>query len=116
VSFLAPVKTLVQEEPAATLTVLTWAAGVICGVIGYPDYAGVLVTMGAAVLGLRTQVIPKTRAKTAVVSGATDAATTVASQLTDGTAGPVGEVTTAGQKVVDDAVGLVAGLIGGKKK
>lgn len=109
------VKTLAQKEPAATLAVLSWAAGAGMALAGHPEFAPVLVAVGAALLGLRTRVVPKGVAAETTQQAATQAAIEVAKNLTDGTAGAVGEVTGPAAKVVDDALELVSGLIGAKK-
>jgi hypothetical protein len=112
---MGTIRRVAQDEPAATLTVLSWAAAVACGLAGHAEFAPVLVAVGAAFLGVRTQVVPKGKAAEATSQAATQAAITVAKNLTDGTAGAVGEVTGAAAKVVDDALENVAGLLGGKK-
>lgn len=109
------IRNIVQREPAATLTILSWAAGAGCALAGHPEFAPVLVAVGAALLGLRTQVVPKGVAAAETSQAATQAAITVAKNLTDGTAGAVGEVTGPAAKVVDDALELVQGLIGRKR-
>lgn len=106
---------IVQREPAASLTVLSWAAGAGCALAGHPEFAPVLVAVGAAFLGLRTQVIPKGKAAEVTNQAATTAAIEVAKNLTADTAGAVGEVTGGAAKVVDDALELVSGLIGRRK-
>lgn len=106
------VRNLVGREPAATLTVLSWLAGAGMGLAGYPEFAPVLVAVGAAFLGLRTQVVPKGQAAEATAATATQAALEVAKNLTGHTAGAVGEITSAGTTVVDEALSLV--LTGGK--
>jgi hypothetical protein len=109
------VKGIAQRDPSGVLVVLSWVAAGVCGLLGQKEYASALVAAGAGFLGLRTQVVPVSRAKTTAISAATDAATTVAANLTADTVGEVGQVTTTGEQVVADAVGLVEGLIGGKK-
>jgi hypothetical protein len=109
------VKRLAQTEPAATLAVLSWAAAAVMGLAGHPEFAPVLVAVGAALLGLRTQVVPKAKAAETTSQAATQAAMEVAKNLTDGTAGAVGEVTGAAAGVVDDALTLVGGLVRGLK-
>jgi hypothetical protein len=109
------IRTLARKEPAATLAVLSWAAGATMALAGKPEFAPVLVAVGAALLGLRTQVVPKAKAAETTTQAATQAAMEVAKNLTDGTAGAVGELTGAAAGVVDDALALVAGLTGGKK-
>lgn len=110
------IKKLAQTEPAATLTVLSWAAAAGMGLAGYPEFAPVLVAVGAAFLGLRTQVVPKQKHEEVTTMAATQAAIEVAKGLTDGTAGAVGEVTGAAAGVVDQALETVSNLIGGKTK
>jgi hypothetical protein len=83
---------------------------------GHPEFAPVLVAVGAAFLGVRTQVVPTGKAAEMTTMAATQAAIEVAKGLTDGTAGAVGEVTGAAAGVVDQALETVAGLIGGKTK
>lgn len=109
------IKKLAQTEPAATLAVLSWAAGAGMALAGHPEFAPVLVAVGAALLGLRTQVVPKGVAAETTAQAATQAAITVAKNLSNKTAGAVGEVTGAAAKVVDDALELVNGLTGGAK-
>lgn len=103
-----------QNEPAATLTVLSWAAAAVCGLAGHAEFAPVLVAVGAAFLGLRTQVTPKGKANETAVQAARDAATTVAGKLTSATVGHAGEVTDSATGVINDAVSVVSGLLGGK--
>lgn len=106
----------VQREPALTLTVLSWAAGAVCALAGRPEFAPVLVAAGAAFLGLRTQVTPVQKANETAVAAARQAATATAAHLADGTAGYPGEITDVGTQVINEAVGLVSGLITGGKK
>src|SRR5262245_28228768 len=106
------VRGIVAREPAAALTVLSWAAGAAMAVAGHPEFAPVLVAVGAAFLGLRTQVVPKTKAVDTSREAATTAAIEVAKNLTDGTAGAVGEVTGSAGRVVDEALEAVAGIVG----
>lgn len=112
---MKPIRDLIRREPAATLSVLSAVAGAVCAVAGHPEYAPVLVAVAAAFLGLRTQVVPTTKANETAVQAARDAATTTASNLTGHTAGVYGEVTDAATGIVNDAVGLVSSLLGGKK-
>lgn len=109
------IRTIAKQEPAAVLTVLSWAAGAGCALAGHSEFAPVLVAVGALFLGLRTQVVPKEKAAEATSQAATTAAIEVAKNLTSSTAGKVGEVTGGAAKVVDEALELVAGLTGGKK-
>jgi hypothetical protein len=60
--------------------------------------------------------VPVKKAQSTAVGAAADAATTVASALDATTVGVAGEVTSVGAQVVQDAVGLVEGLVGGGKK
>lgn len=112
---IQPIRTLIRREPALTLSVLSAAAAAICGVIGKPDYTGVLVAVAAALLGLRTQVVPTQKANETAVQAARDAATTTAANLDEGTVGLRGEVTDRAVGVVNDAVALVSGLLKGKR-
>lgn len=112
---MTAIRALVGREPALTLSVLTAAAGAICGVIGKPDYTGVLVAVAAAILGLRTQVTPAGKARETAVQAARDAATTTAANLDEGTVGLRGEVTDRAVGVVNDAVALISGLLKGKR-
>lgn len=109
------IRGIIQREPAASLTILSWAAGAAMALAGHPEIAPVLVAVGAAFLGLRTQVVPKGKAAEVTTMAATQAAIEVAKNLTDGTAGAVGEVTGAAAGVVDQALETVTGLIGGKR-
>jgi len=109
------IRGIIQREPAASLTILSWAAGAAMALAGHPELTPVLVAAGAAFLGLRTQVVPKGKAEETAIQAATDAATTVASNLTATTVGTFGQITGEGAQVVDAAVGLVKDLVGGKK-
>jgi hypothetical protein len=109
------IRRVAQNEPAATLTVLSWVAAVACGLFGHPEFSPVLVAVGALTLGVRTQVVPKAKAAEVTTQAATHAAIEVAKNLTDGTAGAVGEVTGSAAAVVDAALESVSGLLGGKK-
>jgi hypothetical protein len=91
-------------------------AGAVCAVFGKPEFTPVLVAAGLLMLGIRSQVTPVKTATETTTLAATQAAVTVAKNLTDGTAGAVGEVTGAAAGVVDDALQAVSGLIGGKTK
>lgn len=104
-----------QAEPAATCMVVSWAAGAICALLGHGEFAGALAAAGLGFLGVRTQVTPAKKAAETTAQAATTAALEVAKNLTDGTAGKVGEVTGAAGKVIDEALGLVSGLTGGAK-
>lgn len=105
------VKALAQREPALTGTGLAWAAGALCAVLGHPEFSPILVAAGLAFLGIRTQVTPVVKAQEGAISAAQTAATTTAENLTSASAGKVGEITDRGQQVIDDAVGLVKGLL-----
>lgn len=100
-----------QKEPAAALAVLNWAAGAVLGLTGHPEFTPILVAVGLAFLGVRAKVVPVGNAQEA----ATTAAIEVAKNITDGTAGAVGEFTGQAAGVVDEALELVSGLIGKKK-
>lgn len=113
---LKPIRNLIRREPAATLSVLSAVAAAICGLAGRPEFAPVLAAAAAAFFGLRTQVTPAGLATETAVQAARDAATTTAANLTEATAGYHGEVTDAAVKIVNDAVGLVSGLLGKGKK
>lgn len=104
-----------QKEPAAALAVLNWLAGAALGLTGHPEFTPVLVAVGLAFLGVRAKVVPVAKAQETATEAATQAAFGVAKNLTDGTAGRPGEVTVGAMEVVDDAVALVAGLIGAKR-
>lgn len=108
-------RSLVAREPAATLSVISAVAGAICAAAGHAEYAPVMVAVAAAFLGLRTQVTPVAKARETAVQAARDAAVTTASNLTEATVGYMGEVTDGATAIVNDAVGLVSGLLGAKK-
>lgn len=112
---MKPIRDLIRREPAATLAVLSTVAGAICGLAGHPEYSPVLVAAAAAFLGLRTQVVPTGKANETAVQAARDAATTTAANLEETTVGLRGEITDTAVGVVNDAVGLVSGLLGVKK-
>lgn len=107
---------IVTREPAASLTVMSWAAGAICALAGHAEFAPVLVAVGAAFLGVRTQVVPKVKAAEVTNQAATTAAIEVAKGLTADIAGDAGEVTGGAAKVVDDVLEALPQLIGGKTK
>lgn len=109
------IKNLAQREPAATATVISWAAGAVCALAGHPEFSGVLGAVGLLFLGIRSQVVPKGKAAEVTNQAATTAALEVAKNLTSETAGAVGEVTGAAAGVVDEALQLVAGLTGVKR-
>jgi hypothetical protein len=75
-----------------------------------------MAAVGAAILGIRTQVVPVKKAQSTAVGAATDAAMTTAANLTVETVGAATEVTAAGKDVVNAAIGLVTDLVGGKIK
>lgn len=108
---MKPIRDLIRREPAATLSVLSAVAAAICGLAGRPEYAPVLVAAGAAFLGLRTQVIPTQKANETAVQAAREAATTTASNLTEASAGYLGEVTDTATGIINNAVGLVSGML-----
>lgn len=103
---------LVRKDPSGVLTLLNLVAAAVCGAIGHPELAAALVAVAAAVLGLRTQVTPVAKANESAVQAAEAAARTVAENLGTTSAGAVGTVTDRGEQVIEDAVGLVAGLVG----
>ena len=109
---MKPIRDLIRREPALTLSVLSAAAGAICALAGRPEFAPVLVAAGAAFLGLRTQVVPTQKANETAVQAARDAATTTAANLDQVTVGYLGEITDQATTVINDAVGLVSGLLG----
>lgn len=109
------IKTLAKREPAATLAVLSAVAAAVCAALGKPEFAPILVAAGAAFLGLRTQVTPATKANETALQAAREAATQTAANLNSASAGKLGEVTDTATDVVNEAVGLVSGLLGGKK-
>jgi hypothetical protein len=86
-------------------------AGAICALAGHPEFAPVLVAVGAAFLGLRTQVTPKGQAAQATAAAALAAATQVAGDLTAGTVGSVGEITDDAAKVISGAVQAATELV-----
>lgn len=108
-------RSLVAREPAVTLSILSTVAGAICAAAGHAEYAPVLVAVAAAFLGLRTQVTPVSKARETAVQAARDAATQTAAIITPDVAGLPGQVTDGGLAAINDAVGLVSGLLGGKK-
>lgn len=108
-------RNLVAREPAVTLSIISTVAGAVCAAAGRAEYAPVLVAVAAAFLGLRTQVTPAGKARETAVQAARDAATQTAATITPDIAGLPGQVTDAAQTAVNDAVGLVSGLLGGKK-
>lgn len=108
------VRAFAKNEPALSATILTWVAGAACGIAGKPDWSGVLVAAGLAMLGIRSQVVPAEKAEAGALDAARSAAQTVAEQLNSRSAGALGEITETGQQVVDDAVSAVQVLIGGK--
>lgn len=101
-----------EKEPAAALAVLTWAAGAITGLTGHPEFTPVLVAVGLAFIGVRAKVVPVTKSNETAVQAARDAATTTAANLTEGTVGYMGEITDGATAVINDAVGLISGLLG----
>lgn len=109
------VKKLAQREPAATAAVLSWIAGLAATLAGHEEFAPVLVAVGLAFLGVRAKVTPVVAAQETTQLASTQAALEVAKNLTDGTAGALGEVTGPATRIVDDALGTVSGLIGRKK-
>lgn len=104
-----------EKEPAATLGLINLVAGAAVGLTGHPEFTPVLVAVALAFLGVRAKVVPTAKAAETATAAATTAAVEVAKNLTDGTAGAVGEVTGGAARVVDEALELAAGLIGGKR-
>ena len=101
-----------EKEPAAALAVITWAAGAITGLTGHPEFTPVLVAAGLAFLGVRAKVVPVAKSNETAVQAAREAATITAGNLDQVTAGYLGEVTDGATTVINDVVGLVAGLLG----
>lgn len=112
---MTAIRALLGREPALTLSVLSAVASAICAGAGKPEYSPVLVAVAAAFLGLRTQVTPAGKARDTAVQAAREAATHTALRVDEATAGRAGEITAAATGIVDDAVDVVTGLLGGKK-
>ena len=104
-----------QKEPAASLAVITWAAGAITGLTGHPEFTPVLVAVGLAFLGVRAKVVPVTKAAETATQAAQEASTTTALRLNESTVGSAGEITPAAMAIVNDTVSLVTGLMGAKR-
>ena len=108
------IRSTVQREPAAVLTVLSWLAGAACALAGHPEFAPVLVAVGAAFLGLRTQVTPNATVATVKADVALAAATQVAANLSGDTAGAAGQITDAAAGLISATVASVTGAPPGK--
>lgn len=98
------IRRFARKDPSGTLALLNAAAAVAAALVGYPEFAPVFVAAGVAVLGLRTQVTPTRKADETLQVATTQVALDVASNLTDGSAGTVGEITGPGAAVVDLAL------------
>jgi len=98
---MALIKKLAQEEPAATFTVISWIASIITGVSGHPEFTPVLIAVGLAFLGVRSQVTPTSKVENVTETAATE----VLKQASSTAAGKVGEITDAGLALVKDVVG-----------
>lgn len=108
------IQAVAKRDPSGVLSILTFLAAPVAALFGHPEFAPVFVAVAAAILGLRTQVVPTGKAKETALEAAGEAASHVAINLTSGSAGKVGEVTDRGVVVVEDALQAASGLIGGK--
>lgn len=104
-----------ERDPSGFLSILTILAAPVAALAGHPEFAPVFVALAAAVLGLRTQVTPARKADANVEFAATQAALAVANNLTDGTAGAVGEITGPAAAVVDLALEQTGRLVAAKR-
>ncbi len=93
-----------RKDPSGALSLVTALAAPVAALIGRPEFAPVFIALAAAVLGLRTQVTPVVKAEETRQFATTQAAVTVARDLTDGTAGDAGELTGPAAAVIDMAV------------
>lgn len=103
-------RSFAQRDPSGTLSILALLAAPVAALVGHSEFAPVFVAVAAAILGLRTQVTPAKKAAEMTTKAATTAALEVAKNLTDGTAGAIGEITGSAAGVVDQALETVAGL------
>ena len=108
-------KRFVERDPSGALALLTALAGAVCAAAGRPEFAPVLVAAAAAIIGLRTQVTPAKKADELIQFASTQAALATAQNLTDGTAGQVGEITGPAAAVVDLALEQTGRLVAAKR-
>lgn len=104
------IRGIAQKDPSGILSLLTLAAAPVAALFHHPEFAPVFVALAAAILGLRTQVTPTSKAAAVTSQAAATAAIEVARNLTADTAGAAGEVTGAAAGVVDQVLEAVGGL------
>lgn len=112
---MTAIRRFAQRDPSGVLTVINLVAAAVAAALGHPEFTPVFVAIAGLVLGLRTQVTPMAKANETAVAAARQAAVATAANLVDGTAGTVGEITDQATQVVNEAVALVSGALGGKK-
>lgn len=90
--------------------------GAVLGIfIHNPELVASLVGIAALFVGLHQVVTPVTTAAAKITDAATQAATQVAADLDQTIAGGIGEVTDAGQSIVNNAIDKTIGnILGGK--
>lgn len=105
----------IKKEPALVSAAITLLGAVLGVFIHNPALVAALLTSAGFFLGVRQVVTPITTAAENITKAATDSATLVATELGKDTVGIVGNVTKAGEDIVNNAVNQTVGnLLGGK--
>jgi hypothetical protein len=104
----------IKKEPALASAVVTLLGAVLGVFIRNPAMVAALVTAAGFFLGVRQVVMPVTTAAENITKAATQAATETAKNLGADTVGAVGNVTKAGESIVNNTVNGVVSVLGGK--
>lgn len=107
----------IKVEPAAVAAITSLLTAGVSLFVKNPALTGALVTVAVTFIGLRSVVVPVTKAAEVAVTAVTEAATKTAEALTGATVGVVGEVSDLGAAVVssvtkDVVAGTVAPVLG----
>lgn len=102
-----------KKEPALIGSLLSVAGSILGIFIHNPELVAALLGVAAVFLGVRQVVTPVTTMVEKVTTAATDAATEVVKTLDSTTVGVTGNITKAGESVINNTVDkVVGGLLG----